>query len=154
MSNVATFTPLLRQTVGFDRFHDLLESMMDERSDQFEAYPPFNIEKLGDDAYRITLAVAGFTEDDLNIVVEGDCLTISASKVEDEGQHDTVYLHRGIAARAFERSFRLADHIKVEDASLDHGLLTVCLIREIPEEKKPRTIPIGGSKTLLADKKK
>lgn len=154
MSNLATFTPLLRQSVGFDRFHDLFESMLDDRSEQFDSYPPFNIEKLGDDAYRITVAVAGFSESDLNIVVEDDRLTVSAQKVEKDSEDNHQYLHRGIAARAFERTFRLADHIKVESADLDHGLLTVSLVREVPEEKKPRMIPIGSSKNLLGSKKK
>ncbi len=154
MSNLATFTPLLRQSVGFDRFNDLFESLVDGRSEQFDAYPPFNIEKIGEDAYRITLAVAGFSESDLNIVVEGDRLTVSAVKAEEEQESDRQYLHRGIAARAFERTFRLADHIKVEDANLDHGLLVVSLVREIPEEKKPRMIPIRSDKNLIGTNKK
>lgn len=154
MSNLATFTPLLRQSVGFDRFNDLFESLVDGRSEQFDAYPPFNIEKIGEDAYRITLAVAGFSESDLNIVVEGDRLTVSAVKAEEEQESDRQYLHRGIAARAFERTFRLADHIKVEDANLDHGLLVVSLVREIPEEKKPRMIPICSDKNLIGTNKK
>lgn len=154
MSNLATFTPLLRQSVGFDRFHDLFESLMDDRSEQFDAYPPFNIEKLGEDAYRITLAVAGFSESDLNIVVENDTLSVSAQKGEKGGNEKAQYLHRGIAARAFERTFRLADHIKVEEAKLDHGLLIIHLEREIPEEKRPRMVPIGSSDNFAGDKNK
>ncbi len=155
MSNLATFTPLLRQSVGFDRFNDLFESLLEGREEQFDAYPPFNIEKIGEDAYRITLAVAGFSEEDLNIVVENDRLSVSASKVRKEEDESATYLHRGIATRAFERKFRLADHIKVEEADLNHGLLTISLVREVPEEKKPRMIPIGGSsKGLLSKAKK
>lgn len=156
MSNLAVFTPLMRQSVGFDRFNDLFESLLNEKEDRFEAYPPYNIEKLDDDAYRITLAVAGFSESDINIVAQDDRLVVSASKVDKAEESGRTYLHRGIATRAFERSFRLADHIRVEAADLDNGMLTISLVREVPEEKKPRMIPINGNvanKSLLSKKK-
>lgn len=142
MNNLVSFTPLMRQTVGFDRFNDLFENLLSQGEDRFEAYPPYNIEKQGDDAYRITLALAGFAEKDLDIMVENDRLTIRGRREETEEKETANYLHRGIATRSFERSFRLADHIKVKGAELKDGLLTVDLIREIPEEKKPRMIPI------------
>ena len=153
MSNLVAFTPLMRQTIGFDRFNDMFESLLSNDHERFDAYPPYNIEKTGEDSYLITLAVAGFTENDLDITVEDDRLIVSGSlEKSDEGRE---YLHRGIAAREFERTFRLADHIKVEDAGLDNGMLSIALIREVPEEKKPRMIPINGkSKSLLGGKSK
>lgn len=154
MSNLALFTPLMRQTVGFDRFNDLFETLLNEKDERFEAYPPYNIEKLSDDEYRITLAIAGFSEKDLDIMAEGDRLTIKGKIVQEEKEEKPNYLHRGIATRSFERMFRLADHIKVTDAAMKDGLLTVSLQREVPEEKKPRMIPINGkSKGLLSSKK-
>lgn len=147
MNNLVSFTPLMRQTIGFDRFNDLFETLLNEGSeDRFEAYPPYNIEKIGEDEYRIAIAVAGFTEGDLDITVENDRLTISGRQGDglDEGGE---FLHRGIATRAFSRNFRLADHIKIEDATLENGLLSVSLKREIPEEAKPRMIPINGQKS-------
>ncbi len=156
MSNLAIFTPLMRQTVGFDRFNDLFDKLMTDSDERFETYPPYNIEKVSDDAYRITLAVAGFRIEDLNIVAENDVLKVSGRQSETEADTQSNYLHRGIAARAFERTFRLADHIRIEGASLDHGLLTIGLVREVPEEKKPRIIQINGTpspKTLLGRKK-
>lgn len=154
-TNLVSFTPLMRQTVGFDRFNDLFESMLTDTEDRFDTYPPYNIEKHGEDEYRITLAVAGFTESDLDITVQEDQLTVRGAmsgKQEEEGK---TFLHRGIATRTFERTFRLADHIRVEDAAMDNGLLTIHLVREIPEEKKPRMIPINGkSKSLLGGSKK
>lgn len=151
MNNLVSFTPLMRQTVGFDRFNDLFETLLNDSSEErFEAYPPYNIEKLGEDEYRIAIAVAGFAEADLDITVEHDRLTISGRHGEEAKDEGKDFLHRGIATRAFQRVFRLADHIQVEDAELKDGLLTVALRREIPEEKKPRMIPINGkSKGLL-----
>ena len=155
MSNLALFTPLMRQTVGFDRFSDLFESLMQEPGDRFEAYPPYNIEKTGEDAYRITLAVAGFGEQDLDITTKDDQLIVSGRIVQEENEEQPNYLHRGIAARSFQRSFRLADYIRVEGAELKDGLLAVHLVRVVPEEKKPRMIPINGTaKGLLAKSKK
>ncbi len=159
MSNIATFTPLMRQSVGFDRFNDLFESLLNDKNDRFEAYPPYNIEKSDEDGYRITIAVAGFSEEELNIVAQDDRLTVSAAKVDKPESEEVRYLHRGIATRSFERVFRLADHIRVVDASLENGLLTVSLVREVPEEKKPRMIAINGkthatTKSALLEKQK
>lgn len=153
MSNLALFTPLMRQTVGFDRFNDLFESMLSETDERFESYPPYNIEKLGEDEYRISIAVAGFSEKDLDITVEGDRLMISGGNHNPEDKAKN-FLHRGIAKRSFQRSFRLEDHVHVESAELKDGLLTVALRREIPEEKKPRAIPINGKSSKLLSKKK
>lgn len=148
MSNLALFTPLMRQTVGFDRFNDLFETMMNESENSFESYPPYNIEKLDEDRYRITLAVAGFGEKDLNITVQEDRLIVSGKHEDKSEEEAKSYLHRGIAGRAFERTFRLADHIQVKDADLSNGLLSIDLERIVPEEKKPRMIPIkNGSKS-------
>ncbi len=157
MANVLTLTtPLMRQTVGFDRFNDLFETLLNETSQSFDNYPPYNIEKLGEYDYRIVMAVAGFALEDLKIVMENGELTISGStepKPEEEG---VQLLHRGIGSRSFERKFKLADHILVESAEMKDGLLTISLVREIPEEKKPRTIPISetSSKRLLGKNKK
>lgn len=156
MNNLVSFTPLMRQTVGFDRFNDLFETLMSDSSeDRFEAYPPYNIEKTSEDEYRIAIAVAGFSEKDLDIAVENDRLSVSGRHSDENKDEGANYLHRGIATRAFERSFRLADHIQIEDAQLKDGLLTIDLKREIPEEKKPRMIPINGkSKNLIGTRKK
>jgi molecular chaperone IbpA len=135
--------PLYRSTVGFDR----LFSMLDQASG-LEApsptYPPYNIERTGENAYRITVAVAGFTDKDLSIEVREQALTIRGEKAAAEADGKPDYLHQGIAARAFERRFQLADHVSVKGAVLDHGLLHVDLVREIPEAKKPRQIAIGS----------
>lgn len=143
-----SLTPLFRSTVGFDRFNDLFESLT-QSDDGSNGYPPYNIEKHGEDRYGITMAVAGFTEKDLNITFERDRITVSGRKEE---RNDGVeYLYHGIASRAFERTFRLADHMKVTGAELKDGLLRIELVREIPEEQKPRMIQInasGGQKTI------
>ena len=152
MANLVSFTPLMRSSVGFDRFNDLFESLMDGAEERFDSYPPYNIEKSGEDEYRIVMAVAGFKLGDLNITAQGDSLLVSG-KTDDAADAGRTYLHRGIAARAFQRSFRLADHIKVTGADLQDGLLTISLEREVPEEKKPRMIPIGGpAKGILGRK--
>ncbi|MFD1623795.1 Hsp20 family protein [Azospirillum griseum] len=132
-------SPLFRSTVGFDRLSRLLESAT-AGDDAANAYPPYNIEKLGEDSYRITMAVAGFALEDLGITVHQNSLIVSgkATKPESTGQ----FLHRGIAGRAFERRFQLADFIKVANASLLNGLLHIELTREVPETMKPRSIPI------------
>jgi len=156
MSNLMSFTPLMRQSVGFDRFNDLFESMLNQPEERFETYPPYNIEKHGEDQYQITLAVAGFNEADLDITLKDDTLSVSGKiqKTEEGKDQEQNFLHRGIATRSFERTFRLADHIRVEDAKLENGLLSIALVREVPEEKKPRMIPINGrSKGLLGKKK-
>jgi molecular chaperone IbpA len=140
--------PLMRSAVGFDNLVRMLDNATRFNGDG--GYPPYDIEKLGDDNYRVTMAVAGFTEDELDITVKDDVLVISgrAQKTEAaEGETaapQPVYLHRGIAKRAFERRFHLADTIKVTGASLENGLLHVSLVREVPEERKPRQIPING----------
>jgi molecular chaperone IbpA len=135
-------SPLFRSTVGFDRMTRLLESAMNA-DDSALSYPPYNIEKLSDDAYRITMAVAGFGPENLEITSQENLLVINAKakKDVDSGQ----YLYRGIAGRAFERRFQLADHIKVTGANLENGLLHIDLVREIPEAMKPRTIRIESA---------
>lgn len=155
MANVLTLTtPLMRRTVGFDRFNDLFESLLQEKTESFDNYPPYNIEKLGDDEYRIVMAVAGFNMDDLNIVLEDGVLHVSGRSQNRDAEDGVQFLHRGIGTRSFERTFQLADHILVEDAELKDGLLTIHLVREIPEEKKPRMIPIIGAGKQIENKKK
>ncbi len=134
------FSPYRRTTVGFDRLFDFLESA--HRAEQ-DNYPPFDIEKLGDDSYRITIAVAGFKRDEIEIVAHQNLLTITGRRAEQKGR-DGSFLHMGIANRAFERRFELADFVRVTDAGLADGLLTIELAREIPEAMKPRRIAIGG----------
>ena len=135
--------PLYRSTVGFDR----LFSMLDNAAgfDAAPGYPPYNIERTGEDAYRISVAVAGFGENELSIEAKENTLTIRGEKQENAEKQGEV-LHQGIAARAFERRFQLADHVQVTGAKLENGLLHVELVREIPEAKKPRQIPIGNGK--------
>src|SRR5436305_3257539 len=135
------FSPLFRSTIGFDRLTRLVDAATHVDSAAL-SYPPYNIEKVGEDAYRLTMAVAGFSRDEIELVVQENSLFITgkAQKEEENGR----YLHRGIARRAFERRFSLADHIKVTGASLDNGLLHVDLVREVPEAMKPRTIKIAG----------
>ena len=135
------FSPLFRSTIGFDRLQRLADAAT--RVDgAAPSYPPYNIEKTGEDTYRLTMAVAGFSQEDLDIVVHENALVVAGKSKKDE---ETNYLYRGIARRAFERRFQLADHIKVAGASLDHGLLHVELAREIPEAAKPRAIRIDGA---------
>ncbi len=133
------FSPLFRSTIGFDRLTRLVDAA--SRADGATAYPPYNIEKTGEDSYRLSMAVAGFAPADLDVQVQENALLVTgkASKEDDA----TRYLHRGIARRAFERRFQLADTIKVVGASLDNGMLHVELVREIPEAMKPRTINIA-----------
>jgi len=135
--------PLFRTTVGFDRLNQMLDSA--RRFDEAPSYPPYNIEKTGDDSYVITMAVAGFGENDLDVVAHDDTLTISG-KIAETGE-DVTYLHRGIAGRAFERKFQLADHVTVAGAELTNGLLHVDLVRQIPDEMKPRRIAISSAKS-------
>jgi molecular chaperone IbpA len=139
-------SPLYRSTVGFDRMAGLMDQLLagDTAS---PSYPPYNIEKTGDDAYRISIAVAGFGENDLNIEVKDSSLTVTANKVVDEKAEKPVYLHRGIAERGFERRFQLADHVRVSGADLVNGLLHIDLVREVPEALKPRTIAIRSSES-------
>lgn len=152
MGNLLTLTPLMRSTVGFDRFNDLFEQISQGSEERFDSYPPYNIEKSGDDQYKIVMAVAGFTLNDLTITAQGESLMI-AGKMDDKAEKETTYLHRGIATRSFQRTFRLADHIKVVSADMSDGLLTIHLLREIPEEAKPRMIAINGQAKAIEGKK-
>lgn len=140
-------TPLYRSAIGFDRFARLVDTAL--RSDAQPSYPPYNIELVDDDKYRISMAVAGFERAELEIESEHDTLKVVGRKRKDGDQRK--YLHRGIAARDFEHRFQLADHVKVVGASLENGLLNIELIREVPEAMKPRRIEIGatGSVNLL-----
>ena len=141
------FTPLYRSTVGFDNLFDMLDSSI--RPD----WPPYDIEKLGDDTYRISMAVAGFSTDEIALTQEGNTLLVTGQKQQTQDQQS--YLHRGIAARDFKQTFSLADHVKVANASLDSGLLRIDLVREVPEQLKPRRIDIkagGETPALEADK--
>jgi molecular chaperone IbpA len=136
-------TPFYRSTVGFDRLFSLLDRATPDGS---PGYPPYNIERTGENSYRITVAVSGFSQNELSIVAKENTLTIKGEKaanVNSEGKSQVLY--RGIAARAFERAFQLADFVQVKDASLENGLLHVDLVREIPEAKKPRQIAINAS---------
>jgi molecular chaperone IbpA len=142
MRNV-DFSPLYRSTVGFDRLFSMLDQMATSES-AAQTYPPYNIERTGDNAYRITIAVAGFSEADLSIEARENTLTVKGEK-KSEVREDAEVLYRGIASRAFERRFQLADHVEVKGASLENGLLHVDLVREIPENKKPRAIQIGSN---------
>lgn len=135
-------TPLMRSTVGFDSLSRLFDTAM-KLDESAPSYPPYNIEKIADDKYRITMAVAGFAENDLTITSQENTLLVSGRQEKDDAQ--TQYLHRGIAGRAFERRFQLADHIRVTGAKLEHGLLHIALVREVPEAMKPRTITIEGA---------
>jgi molecular chaperone IbpA len=141
--NRLDFTPYRRNTVGFDRVFDLLERQA--RAAAGDNYPPFNIERQGDDAYRITLAVAGFKPDELDITAQQNLLVVKGSKPENEGRQ---FLHVGIANRSFERRFELADFVRVENADLADGLLVIDLVREVPEAMKPKKVLIGGQKPL------
>jgi molecular chaperone IbpA len=136
------FAPLLRSSIGFENLNRLVD--LASRGDG-DAYPPYNIEKVGDGRYRIQMAVAGFTRDELDLVIQENMLVVvgRASEAQDGGTRE--FLHRGIGKRAFERRFQLADTIKVTGASYENGLLNVDLVREIPEHKKPRRIEIDGS---------
>ncbi|HAW46140.1 heat-shock protein [Roseovarius sp. A46] len=137
--------PLYRATVGFDQIADLLDRVMASDMSQ-PSYPPYNIEKTDDDAYRISIAVAGFSADDLTVEVKDGALVVSARKSEDD-ESERTYLHRGIATRAFERRFQLADHVRVTGASHADGMLHVDLVREVPEALKPRRIAIASADT-------
>ena len=134
--------PLYRATVGFDQIADLMDRVMTNDTGQTN-YPPYNIEKTADDAWRISIAVAGFADSDLSVEVRENALIVTARKGQDEG--DRRFLHRGIATRAFERRFHLADHVRVTGASHENGMLHVNLVREVPEALKPRRIEIATS---------
>jgi molecular chaperone IbpA len=136
------FSPLWRSTIGFDHLADLLDSNLRQSAD--DNYPPFNVERCGEDAYRISLAVAGFGMDDIGVTAERDTLTIEGMKSDPEQRE---YLYHGIAARPFRRVFNLADYVQVKQASFKDGLLIVDLVREVPDAMKPRRIPIGNAGT-------
>ena len=133
------FAPLWRSTVGFDRLFDMLEDDAFRVASE-QNYPPFNIERTGEDSYEVSLAVAGFKTDEITITAEHNVLTIEGRKAEKTDRH---YLHQGISARAFRRQFNLADYVKVSGATFENGLLQISLVREIPEAMKPRQIPIN-----------
>ncbi|PZU07583.1 Hsp20 family protein [Sphingomonas sp.] len=139
MRTAFDFTPYRRSTVGFDRLFNMLESGLRED----DGYPPFDIVKEGEDSYRITLAIAGFRPQDIEIVAQQNQLTVTGKRADDDGKGD--YLQRGIAARPFERRFQLADFIEAGDARFDNGLLSIALKRVVPEAMKPRKIEIGGA---------
>ena len=136
------FSPLFRSTIGFDRLMELLESST-QWAESANGYPPYNIERTADDHYRITLAVAGFSEDELALEARENMLLVEGRKKDPEGRH--AYLYRGIAGRSFKRQFQLADHVRVVAANLHNGLLTVDLVRELPEAMKPRRISISAA---------
>lgn len=142
------FTPYRRSTVGFDRLFDFLEDT--SRTEPTDNYPPFDIEKVSDDSYRITLAVAGFRRDEIDITARQNLLVVTGRKAENRNK-DGNYLHMGIATRAFERRFELADFVRVERADLQDGLLSIELLREIPEAMKPRKIEINGSASATVE---
>jgi molecular chaperone IbpA len=145
MRNGFDFTPYRRSAIGFDRLFDVLETAA--RQPVADYYPPFDIERQGDDAYRITLAVAGFTPDEIDMTAQQNLLVVTGKKAEnDDGRN---FVHRGIAARGFERKFELADYVQVSGAKLENGLLTIDLVREVPEAMRPRKIAIGGQTPAL-----
>ncbi len=139
------FTPYRRSAIGFDRLFDVLETAA--RNGSVDNYPPFDIERQGEDAYRITIAVAGFTPDEIDMTAQQNLLVVTGKKSEnDEGRS---FVHRGIAARAFERKFELADYVQVKGADLANGLLTIDLVREVPEAMRPRKVAIGGQTPVI-----
>ncbi|HEY2540555.1 MAG TPA: Hsp20 family protein [Stellaceae bacterium] len=137
------FSPLFRSTIGFDRVTRLLDAATRVDSASL-GYPPFDIEKTGEHAYRLTMAVAGFSPSELDVTVQENTLLVTGKAQDEEKKNGTGYLHRGIARRAFERRFSLADHMKVTGANLDNGMLHVELVYEVPEAAKPRKIEIGA----------
>jgi molecular chaperone IbpA len=140
------FAPLLRSSIGFENLNRLVDIAM-RATDADTAFPPYNIEKLGQDRYRITMAVAGFARNELDLVVQENTLVVTGRAQEESQTAEHQYLHRGIAKRAFERRFQLADVIKVTGASFENGLLNIELVREVPEHKKPRKVEIGAFET-------
>ncbi len=141
------FSPLYRTTVGFDHLSNLLDSV-NRAENAANGYPPYNIESIDSDRYQITMAIAGFTEEELDIQLEKQTLTVKGEKPQEDDSKN--YLHRGIAARNFERRFQLADHVEVTSARLENGLLDIQLVRVIPEAMKPKTIAINSSTTSNA----
>lgn len=142
------FAPLHRATVGFDQIADLMDRVLSSDAGT-QTYPPYNIEKTKDDGWRISIAVAGFADSDLNVEVKENALHVTARKADEQEQR--TYLHRGIATRAFSRRFHLADHVRVTGASHENGMLHIDLVREIPEALKPRRIEIAKSSPVETD---
>ena len=142
------FTPFRRSTIGFDRLFDLLETSARQASQ--ENYPPFNLERLAEDRYRITLAVAGFRADEIDITAQQNLLVVSGKKDSENENNQGAYLHLGIANRSFERRFELADFVRVQAANLADGLLTVELVREVPEAMKPKKIAVNAGEEPVA----
>lgn len=136
-------SPLYRATVGFDQMAEMMDRVLSGENRQTAAYPPYNIEKTADDAWRISVAVAGFAADDLTVEIKEQSLHVSGRRADDEKDQSRIYLHRGIAARAFERRFQLAEHVRVTGASHASGMLHIDLVREMPEALKPRRIEIS-----------
>jgi len=147
MTTNLNFAPLFQSTIGFDRVFDLLENA--SRTQSFDSWPPYDIVRTSEDSYRITMAVAGFSESELSITHQPNLLIVAGNKPDEEGE----YLHRGIPGTSFERRFELADHVKVAKADLQNGLLTIALMREVPEEMKPRKISIKAGETVGESKR-
>jgi Molecular chaperone (small heat shock protein) len=143
------FSPFYRSTVGFDRLFNRLDSLVGQEA---KTYPPYNIERTGDDAYRISIAVAGFSNGDIAVETKENSLVIKGAKPADDGETKREFLHRGIAERAFELRFQLADYVEVTGATLENGLLHLELKRELPESKKARVIPVNGGTASIEDK--
>jgi molecular chaperone IbpA len=150
MRSAFDFAPFRRSTVGFDRLFDMLENS--NASGVGENYPPFDLIKLGDNQYRIELAVAGFKADEIDITAQQNVLIVTGRKSDESDQKGSDFIYRGIANRSFERRFALADHIQVKGADLKDGLLSIDLVREIPEAMKPRKIDIGGGSETRAER--
>ena len=145
--NRIDFSPYRRTMVGFDRLFDMIENQA--RANPGDKYPPFNIERRSEDAYRITLAVAGFKPGDIDITAQANLLIVKGNKPEETAQGE--YLHVGIAQRGFERRFELADYVRVENADLADGLLVIDLVREVPEAMKPKKIAVGGNRLAVVE---
>lgn len=152
MRTLMQFDPLFRRTIGFDRFTDLIDSLV-QTDRNVAGYPPYNIEKSDTDKYRIVMAVAGFNESELNITAQDNTLLIDG-RTSEQTQDATTYLHKGIAGRSFQRSFQLADYVVVKDAELKNGLLVINLVRELPDAAKPRMIPISAAETVVKGEQK
>ena len=151
MRSAFDFAPYRRSTVGFDRLFDMLENSNPAQGQ--ENYPPFDLIRLGENDYRIELAVAGFKPDEIDITAQQNVLLVTGRKKEEGGEKDNNYIYRGIATRSFERRFALADHIQVKGADMNDGLLAIELVREIPEAMKPRKISIGDQQEAIEAEK-
>lgn len=146
MRTSTDFSPLYRSFIGFDHLAGLIDKA--SRADKQSSYPPYNVELLAEDQYRVTMAIAGFIEDELEIESKQNTLVVTGTKVPDSSKHERKFLHQGIAERNFERKFQLGDHVKVIGAFMEHGLLHIDLEREIPEALKPRKIAINDKSSL------